>query len=222
MKTAKYVLPSLGCLVLLAGCGKPAQAPEPPVPSAAPEAPTAAPSATAPEAPASAAPADTESSEAEPAAPKTVTAKIAGAKKSKLAGTVTLTEDEDGVKVAVNVENAPPGVHATHIHEKADCSGKGFKTAGGHFNPDNNPHGLPTAKKHHLGDLGNMKVGKDGKGTLELEVKGANLKDGDAHSFLGRAIIIHAKKDTGAQPTGAAGARIGCGEIKAASDPASE
>jgi len=212
MKTAKFVLPSLGCLVLLAACGKPAQAPEPPVPSAAPEAPEP------PEPPATAAPAESASAEAAPAAPKTVTAKIVGAKKSKLDGTITLTEDDDGVKVVVNVENAKPGMHATHIHEKADCSGKGFKTAGGHFNPDKSPHGLPTAEKHHLGDLGNMTVGKDGKGTLELEVKGANLEEGDAHSFLDRAIIIHAKKDTGAQPAGAAGARIGCGELKAAGE----
>ncbi len=214
MKTAKFLLPSLGSLALLVACGKPAQAPQPPAPSAAPEAPSAAPSA-APEAPASAAPAESASAAAAPAAPKTVTAEIKGAGKSKLTGTITLTAEDDGVKVNVNVEHAKPGMHAVHIHEKADCSGKGFKTAGGHFNPDNNPHGLPTAKKHHLGDLGNMKVAKDGKGTLELDVKGANLKDGDAHSFLGRAIIVHAKKDTGAQPAGNAGARVGCGEIKA-------
>ncbi len=217
MKTAKYVLPSLGSLVLLVACGKPAQAPEPPAPSAAPETPSAAPAESAPEAPASAAPAESEGAETPPA-PKTVTAKIAGDKKSKLDGTITLTEDDDGVKVEVSVENAKPGEHAVHIHEKADCSGKGFKTAGGHFNPDKNPHGLPTAAKHHLGDLGNMKVGKDGKGTLELDVKGANLKEGDAHSFLDRAIIVHAKKDTGAQPAGNAGGRIGCGEIKASSE----
>jgi Cu-Zn family superoxide dismutase len=40
------------------------------------------------------------------------------------------------------------------------------------------------------------------------------LKAADPASFVGRAIIVHAKKDDGGQPTGNAGGRIGCGVIK--------
>ena len=42
---------------------------------------------------------------------------------------------------------------------------------------------------------------------------GANLKEGDPSSYLGRAIIVHEKQDDGGQPTGNAGGRIGCGLI---------
>ena len=87
------------------------------------------------------------------------------------------------------------------------------KSAGGHFNPDKHDHGLPTADARHLGDLGNLEVGKDGKGHTEITIPGANLKKDDPHSYLGRAIIIHEKKDDGGQPTGNAGGRIGCGVI---------
>ena len=56
-------------------------------------------------------------------------------------------------------------------------------------------------------------MGKDGKGHTEITIPGANLKKDDPHSYLGRAIIIHEKKDDGGQPTGNAGGRIGCGVI---------
>ena len=74
-------------------------------------------------------------------------------------------------------------------------------SAGGHFNPGGHQHALPTGNLRHLGDLGNITVGADGKGTLEILATGANLKDGDPSSFLGRAVIIHEKKDDGGQPT---------------------
>lgn len=210
MKLSAFIVPALSSLLLVAACGgstPPAEPPPPPSAEPAPPPPPPPPPSAEPAPSAEAAPA--------PEPPKPIEATIKGAKKSKLTGTVTLTQEDDGVKVVVSVENAKPGEHATHIHEKADCSAADFKSAGGHLNPDNMPHGLPTAEKHHLGDLGNMKVGKDGKGTLEIVVKGANLKPGDAHSFLDRAIIVHANKDNGKPPMGGAGGRIGCGEIKA-------
>jgi Cu-Zn family superoxide dismutase len=67
--------------------------------------------------------------------------------------------------------------------------------------------------KRHLGDLGNLTIGKDGKGSLDITIPGANLKPGDTNSFAGKAIIVHAKKDDGGQPVGNAGDRIGCGVI---------
>jgi len=75
-------------------------------------------------------------------------------------------------------------------------------------------HALPTGTPRHLGDLGNITISPDGKGTLDIVAPGANLKEGDPNSFLGRAIIVHEKQDDGAQPTGNAGGRIGCAEIK--------
>jgi Cu-Zn family superoxide dismutase len=101
------------------------------------------------------------------------------------------------------------------VHEKGDCSAPDGASAGGHFNPAGHQHALPASNPpRHLGDLGNITIGKDGKGTLEIVAPGANLKDSDPNSFFGKAVIIHEKKDDGGQPTGNAGGRIGCAEIK--------
>ena len=132
---------------------------------------------------------------------------------SKLSGTATFTEVDGGVKVRVQVAGAPPGKIATHVHEKGDCSAPDAASAGGHFNPAGLPHALPPAAVRHLGDLGNIDIGADGTGSTEIVVKGASLKEGDPSSFLGRAIIVHAKQDDGGQPVGNAGGRIGCGVI---------
>jgi superoxide dismutase, Cu-Zn family len=148
------------------------------------------------------------------ATPKTVEVTLQAKSGSKLSGKVTLTEAPEGVKVSLSVEGISPGDHGAHVHEKGDCSAEDGSSAGGHFNPGNHPHALPTGSPRHLGDFGNVTVGQDGKGALELMAEGANLKEGDPSSFLGRAIIVHEKKDDGGQPTGNAGGRIGCGEIK--------
>ncbi len=134
---------------------------------------------------------------------------------SKLGGKATFSEVDGGVKVIIQVTGAPPGKVATHVHETGDCSAPDAKSAGGHFNPGQHAHALPPAGERHLGDLGNIDVGADGTGSLEIVVKGANLKPGDPSSYLGRAIIVHEKLDDGGQPTGNAGGRIGCGVIAA-------
>jgi len=192
---------------------------EPPaVPDAAASAP-AAPAAAAPEAaPAAvAAPAESAPAPAAPAAaaaPRTIEVPIEAKSGSKLSGKAVLTETEGGVHVVLTLEGVEPGEHGAHVHEKGDCSAPPFTSAGGHFNPQNKDHGLPGTDKRHLGDLGNITVTKDGKGSLDITAPGANLKPNDPNSYVGRAIIVHAKKDDGGQPTGNAGGRVGCGVIK--------
>ena len=207
MKQLKlFKVVSLSSWVLFMACGgnqEPAVAPEPPAaeePAAVTEAPP--PAETAPAA------------AAEPAPPKTVEVTLQAKSNSKLAGKATFTETPEGVKVAITVEGISPGDHGSHVHETGDCSAPDAKSAGGHFNPAGHSHALPATNERHLGDLGNITVGKDGKGTHEITVPGANLKEGDKNSYLGKAIIIHEKKDDGGQPVGNAGGRIGCGEIK--------
>ena len=132
---------------------------------------------------------------------------------SKLSGSAMFTEVAGGVKVRVQVAGAPPGKVATHVHEIGDCSAPDASSAGGHFNPAGTSHGLPAGSEHHLGDLGNIDVGSDGTGSTEVVVMGATLREADASSYLGRAIIVHEKQDDGGQPVGNAGGRIGCGLI---------
>lgn len=148
-------------------------------------------------------------------AEKTVQVVFQSKSGSTLAGSGTLTETSEGVSVSLALENVPPGDHGAHVHEKGDCSAPDASSAGGHFNPASHPHALPANSPRHLGDLGNINVSSDGKGTLDVLAPGANLKAGDPSSFLGKAIIIHEKKDDGGQPTGNAGGRIGCAPIGA-------
>lgn len=133
---------------------------------------------------------------------------------SQLAGTAKLTEASGGVQVELSLQNVAPGEHGAHVHETGDCSAPDASSAGSHFNPASTPHALPEASPRHLGDLGNISIGEDGTGTLEIVAPGANLQEGDPSSFLGKAIVIHEKADDGGQPVGNAGGRIGCAEIR--------
>jgi Cu-Zn family superoxide dismutase len=193
-------------LLVAAACG--GGQPEPETAVSPPEEPKAE------AAPAEAAPAEAEKAAEPPAPARSVTVALESKSGSKLAGKATFTEEGSGVKVVISLEGVKPGDHGAHVHETPDCSAPDAKSAGSHYNPDKHDHGLPDAAAHHIGDLGNIVVGKDGKGSLELTIADANLKADDPHSLLGRAIIVHEKKDDGGQPVGNAGGRIGCGVIK--------
>lgn len=208
MKPATYALCALG-VVMAAGCGEQAASQAPPeTPASAAESP---PEAATPEQPSVA----SEEPVKKAAEPSVIEVTLEAKSGSKLTGTAKFSEEGDGVKVVIQLANLTPGLRASHIHEKGDCSAPDAASAGSHFNPDNHPHARPPDEPRHLGDLGNIPITPIGTGSLEIVVKGANLKPGDPHSFLDRAIIIHEKKDDGAQPTGNAGGRIGCGVIKA-------
>jgi Cu-Zn family superoxide dismutase len=208
MKTAKLFMGSIGLSFIVAACAsQPAEPPAAPAPEAAPAAPAPA----APAAPAAAAEAAVTPA---PAPMHSIEVPIEAKSGSKVTGKAVLTETEGGVHVVLTLEGLDAGEHGAHVHEKGDCSAADGASAGGHFNPQSKDHGLPGAEKRHLGDLGNITIGKDGKGSLDITAPGANLKASDPASFVGRAIIVHAKKDDGGQPTGNAGGRVGCGVIK--------
>ncbi|MBD0384797.1 superoxide dismutase family protein [Paenibacillus sp. WST5] len=128
-------------------------------------------------------------------------------------GHAVLTPGQEGVTITLEVSNLTPGQHGFHIHEKS-FEGFDFKTAGGHFNPENKKHGHSNSEGHHLGDLQNLEIGADGKGRLEYLIKGASLDKTSKHSIVGRSLIIHAKADDGkTDPAGDSGDRIAGGVI---------
>ena len=141
-------------------------------------------------------------------------AKLVALDGASVTGRAMLYPVDEGVRVIVDIENLAPGKRGVHVHEKADCSHPKGLSAGGHLNPMGHPHGLPPAEKRHLGDLGNAEIGEEGRGRLELIVKGANLHAGDKMSLLDRAIVVHNNADDGTDPMGNAGSRIACGEVK--------
>ena len=133
---------------------------------------------------------------------------------STVTGTATFTDLANGVQVVVDIEQAPPGTHGLHIHEKGDCSASDAMSAGAHFNPAGNPHAGPRDTARHNGDLGNIAIGQDGKGHLEIVDDLVTVKPGPT-AVVGRSIIFHEKTDDlKTQPAGNSGARLGCGVIQ--------
>jgi Cu-Zn family superoxide dismutase len=131
---------------------------------------------------------------------------------SNVHGLVTFTQVPEGVEVVAVVQGLTPGEHGFHIHQYGDCSALDASSAGGHFNPENKPHGAPTDTLRHVGDLGNLMA--DEQGLAHLEWTDTMLTFSGPHSIIGRAVVVHANADDlKTQPTGNAGARVACGVI---------
>lgn len=131
-------------------------------------------------------------------------------------GRVLLTQEQgaNDVRLEAEVDGVErAGPHGIHIHEEGDCVPPDFTSAGGHFAPAGNPHDCPPEMQRHAGDLGNITIGEDGSGTLDLTVHNLTLAGGEL-SAVGRAVILHeGEDDCTTQPTGDAGARLACGRI---------
>ncbi|WP_390217716.1 superoxide dismutase family protein [Halobacillus seohaensis] len=131
-------------------------------------------------------------------------------------GSAVFTEQSDGVEVAVKAEGLAAGIHGIHVHERPECKGPDFKSAGNHFNPKNADHGLMNEKGAHTGDLPNIEAGSDGTVDVKLMLAGATLKDGQTSLLRqeGTSLVIHSGADDGmSQPAGDSGDRVACAEI---------
>lgn len=129
-------------------------------------------------------------------------------------GVVHFSESADGkVKVVADLEGlAPNQQHGIHIHQFGNCTAADATSAGDHYNPAGSPHALPPATTRHAGDLGNVEADANGKAHYEITVETISVA-GTRNPIIGRGIIVHEKPDTGAQPSGNAGGRAGCGVI---------
>lgn len=133
---------------------------------------------------------------------------------NRVSGKVQFDEAADGkLKVIADLEGLLPNQqHGFHIHQFGDCTAADGASAGDHYNPAGTPHGLPATQPRHAGDLGNLQADASGKAHYEITVDTISVA-GSKPPIVGRAVIVHEKADTGAQPTGAAGSRLGCGVI---------
>ena len=132
-----------------------------------------------------------------------------------LSGSATFEEMDGKVKMILNI-TAPAKANqsvAVHIHEHGACGDMG-KEAHGHWNPTNKQHGKWGSESFHSGDIGNVKLDGDGKGSLEMETDLWTIGGDSTTNILDRALIVHGGVDDfKTQPTGNAGNRIGCGVI---------
>jgi Cu-Zn family superoxide dismutase len=130
----------------------------------------------------------------------------------KAAGSLTFTKVENGVRVQGEFEGLEEGKHGFHIHQYGDCRAADGTSAGGHYNPADNPHAGPDAESRHVGDMGNLEADADGNATIDYVDSTIELNGPE--SIMGRGVIIHGgEDDLESQPTGAAGPRMGCGVI---------
>ncbi|GHU11644.1 superoxide dismutase [Cu-Zn] [Betaproteobacteria bacterium] len=141
-----------------------------------------------------------------------VRADVAPTQGNTVKGSVTFTPEANGVKVVANISGLTPGAHGFHIHERGDCSAPDATSAGGHFNPTQQPHGKTDDNAHHVGDLPPLEADAAGNATLSVVVQGVALS-GD-NTIVGRGLIVHAAPDDfTTQPTGNAGGRVACGVV---------
>jgi Cu-Zn family superoxide dismutase len=137
---------------------------------------------------------------------------------SAVTGTVRFTQEGSGpVSVHVELSGLRPGKHGFHVHEFGDNT-NGCVSAGAHFNPEGKQHGGPRDENRHVGDLGNVEAGEDGKVNATLE--DAKISLGGDYSIIGRTMVVHADEDDlgrgghdDSLTTGHAGARLACGVI---------
>lgn len=135
---------------------------------------------------------------------------------SNVKGEVIFTQDDDEVEMLAMLSGLSEGEHAIHIHQTADCSAADGSSAGGHWNPTNEPHGKWGASEgYHKGDIGNFNADADGNAKVEFETDEWCIGcDDENKNILGKGVIVHqGVDDYTSQPSGAAGARVSCAGI---------
>jgi len=134
-----------------------------------------------------------------------------------LSGEVVFRDAPNGTMVYVDVSGLPPyqpaqgdnppiGPFGFHLHENGECAigdeNNPYTSAGGHYNPDNQPHG------NHAGDFPVL-FSNNGRALMSFFTDRFKVKD-----IVGKSVLVHQNPDDyRSQPSGAAGKRIGCGIV---------
>ena len=131
------------------------------------------------------------------------------------AGTVRFAQEKGGrVLVTGEISGLKPNAeHGFHIHEKGDCSSGDGNSAGGHYNPNAQPHGRHEMGPHHAGDLQSLRADASGVARFSFQSTGISVGPGVA-DVVGRGLIVHRDPDDyTTQPTGNSGPRLACAVI---------
>jgi Cu-Zn family superoxide dismutase len=143
-------------------------------------------------------------------------AKLEARSGSAVEGVVAFRPADGGLVAEVDIRGLTPNSeHGFHVHEKGDCSAPDASSAGGHFNPGGQPHGMPGSGAHHAGDIQNLRADANGAVRTEVKLPGLTIVGGPT-SIIGRAVVVHRDPDDyTSQPAGNSGPRIACGVITA-------
>lgn len=141
-------------------------------------------------------------------------ARIQGSERySGIRGEVTFHQTSAGVLVSAQVAGLPPSdgncsgrIFAFHIHSGGACTGNAddpFANALTHYDPNDCEH------PHHAGDLPPL-FGNHGYAFSVFLTDRFSVSE-----VIGKTVILHADPDDfTSQPSGKAGEKIACGEIK--------
>ncbi|MBL8954535.1 MAG: superoxide dismutase family protein, partial [Myxococcaceae bacterium] len=139
-------------------------------------------------------------------------AKLGPTSGSTAKGTVEFMTSGTEVQLKLEIAGISPGRHGVHLHEKGDCSSPDGESAGGHWDPMGHQHGQLDVPPAHYGDIGNIEVGGDGRGTLVFATSYWSVGTGRNNDILGKAVVVHdSVDDFTSQPAGNSGKRIACG-----------
>ncbi|CAH0688190.1 unnamed protein product [Chilo suppressalis] len=132
-------------------------------------------------------------------------------------GVVRFQQTGDVLVADGSIDGLPPSSeHGLHIHSTGDLS-EGCNSIGDHYNPLGSPHGGPqdSADRRHAGDLGNIRVGDNGRATFRITDRILKVWD-----IIGRSVAVSEKEDDlgrGSSPSsivnGDSGKAIACGVI---------
>ena len=133
----------------------------------------------------------------------------------EVTGSASLTQVNAGVLIDLEVTGLPAESWvAFHVHEGGTCDpADDHESAGDHFSPSDAAHGFFVEDGPHEGDMPNQYVPADG--VLRAQVLNTMVTlDGGDTDLRGRTLMLHAEPDDyESQPSGDAGARIGCAVI---------
>lgn len=139
-----------------------------------------------------------------PSGPLVAMACIRG--EGNIRGTVKFYAAECATLIVARIFGLPEtktGFFGLHIHEGKNCGGENFAETLGHYNPGGNVH------PNHAGDLPPL-LSRGGKALLAVETDRFNVWE-----IVGRTVVIHELPDDfHTQPSGNAGRKIACGEIR--------
>lgn len=136
----------------------------------------------------------------------------------KEVGTVEAEPVGDGLRIIIRVHDVPGGDLGVHVHSGPACGpgkgGEGFAEAGPHFDPTNRNTHAGLNGDGHAGDLGNISVGGDHKGKLDVVAHDLSIDPGK-NNIVGKPVVLHSHSDnlTNTPANGGSDGRLACGVL---------